>query len=196
MKALYRYHGPKQEAIKKPVVITEEIALWLGRMAVGEGGAYCSSEKLCCMFWALLNRYFLHRKRKKWPSFLYLMRRFSQPINPRWYRGGDLALKYAGTKYTTVAKFKRRERIASLGWNDFRWEMEDTIIKLENGLLPPPAKIINLDKHRISDWASHPNLPKKFPWGTTVQENGKRKDWFFENRHLADGRVVIDHWTR
>lgn len=194
MKARYLYHGPDHFSSRREVVIDEELALWLARMAVGEAGEEVSRESIACMCWAMLNRFFLHRARMKWRSFQYLVRRFSQPINPRWLPGGDLARKYAGTVYATPQKFRRRMRICSLNWGDMLWEIEEAIIDFEQGTLAPPTKVRLLQRNRISDWASHANLPKKFPWGIAVAERNGRKNWFFENKHLIPGHVVIDPW--
>ena len=193
MRATYLYHGPDEFSQSRHVVIDELTALWLARMAIGEGGEGVSQESVSAMVWAMLNRFFLHRARAKWPTFLYLVRRFSQPINPLWARGGKLAIKYANTKYTTEQKFERRERISSLQWADIPWDVEETIIAFEKGLCTVPASVLALERHRISDWASHQNLPNKFPWGIAFHER-HGFNWFMENRNLIEGHVVIDYW--
>ena len=186
----YRYNGPDSFSQTRTVRISDMIALWLARMCVGEGGQYCSIDSCRAMTWAMLNRFFLHTARKKWPSFLTMVKLFSQPINQRWSRGGDLARKYAGTKYTTEEKLDRREHIQSLEWSDISWHIEDAVLKFEEGLLLPSDEIFSLEKKRISNWASHENTPKKFPWGLSLGDN----NWFFEDRRLIEGTVVIDHW--
>jgi len=194
MLATYQYIGPDNFSSKRSVQIDDDMALWLGRMAVGESGKNVTGEEISCMCWAMLNRFFLHRQREKWRSFKYLVRRFSQPINPRWYRNGDLARKYANTEYTTEQKFRRRERISSLTWSQIGLEAGTTIEDFQLGLLEPPAEVLKLRKPRISDWASHKNLPKKFPWGIKIIDVGKRSNWFFENKRLIPGHVVVDYW--
>lgn len=196
MLATYRYIGPDNFSSRRSVQIDDDMALWLGRMAVGESGKKVTREELSAMCWAMLNRYFLHRQRMKWRSFKYLVRRFSQPINPRWYRNGDLARRHANTKYTTEAKFRRRERISGLTLDDFGWELEGSLSDFQEGLLEPPPGVLNLKKNRISDWASHKSLPKKFPWGIKIDEVKGRSNWFFENRKLIHGTVIVDYWHK
>lgn len=189
MIATYRYHGPDEFSSARTVQIDEDTALWLARMCVGEAGRTCSEEHVRALVWCYLNRFFLHRARKKWTTFLYAFSRHSQPVNPRWRRGGDLALKYAGTKYTTPQKMDRRERISSLAWSDVSWEIEDTVLKFEGGTAPPPEEFLLKFKSRCSDFASYKNIEKKFPWGVDMDGN-----YFFENRNLIEGTVVVDHW--
>jgi len=45
----------------------------------------------------------------------------------------------------------------------------------------------------MSDFASYPNIEKKFPGGIAM-ETHDGINWFFENRNLIDGHVVVDHW--
>lgn len=195
--AVYKYIGPDRYSTARSVEITDETALWLGRMTVGEGGFFCSEDKIAAMIWALLNRWFLHPQRLKWRSFLYLVRRFSQPINPRWARGGDLARKYANTVYTTEEKFKRREYISTLEWagdgGTIPYHIEQAIIEAQEGSLLPPQSVLDLRRPRISNWASHKNLKQKRPWGIAF-EQGQRFDWFFEDMKLIEGHVVVDPW--
>lgn len=195
MTAIYRYIGPDDFSSKRTVIIDDYTSLWLCRMAMGESMPYNREEEFEAMGWAMLNRFFLHRARKKWPTFLYMVQRFSQPINPRWARGGDLARKYANTEYTTEEKFRRRERISGLLWDEFPIGIRRTVWGFQHGDQPPPSKIVNLNKPRISNWASHPNLPKKRPWGITLATaREKRYNWFFEDKYLIPGRVVVDYW--
>jgi hypothetical protein len=189
MTATYRYLGPLESNRDRVCQIDEETALWAARMCVGEGGKKCSEEKASAMLWALMNRWFLHPGRRHWPTFLYLMRRFSQPINPRWQAGGDLARKYAGKPAASPERLARRARICALEWDDIpilvRWAVED----LQNGDSIPPDELFTLDHPRISNWASYPGLRERYPHG--IDFDG---DWFFKDQNLIRGSVVVDHW--
>jgi len=190
--ATYRYWGGNKANQKRQTIIDDEAALWAARMCVGEGGKRCSTKKAAAMLWAVMNRWMLHRARRYWPTYQYLMRRFSQPINPRWRKGGDLARKYAGTKYCTPARLRRRAKISSLTWDEIPEQIVEAVKAFQAGTLPPPTELHTLDKPRISNWASHKGLSKKYPWGISF-ERSKQPDWFFEDNLIA-GTVVVDHW--
>ena len=188
--ATYRYYGPNESSRERFTSIDDETALWAARMCVGEGGEKCSKDKAAAMLWALANRWFLHPASSRyWPSYLYLMRRFSQPINPRWQEGGDLARKYAGKKAGSPARLKRREHISSLTWEQIPEQIAEVVLAFQSGTLPPPAILLDMDRPRISNWASHNGLDKKYPWGIDFS-----KEWFFEDVRLIKGSVIVDYW--
>jgi hypothetical protein len=192
--AIYRYEGPNKSNNDRETIIDTETALWSARMIVGEGGYKCSEKKAAAMLWALMNRWFLHPARRHWPSYLYLMRRFSQPINPKWQRGGTLARKWINTKYTTEAKLKRREKISSLKTREIPDSINKMVEKFQAGSLQIPESVLTLEKPRISNWASHKGLNEKYPWGIKL-EGGKSYDWFFEDKNLIKGNVITDIFT-
>jgi hypothetical protein len=187
MIATYKYHGPNKA--KDPVQLNGVGAdlIWLARMCVGEGGMKCTRKKASAMMWSLMNRYFLHPGRKHWQSFFYLMRAFSQPINPRWAEGGDLARRYAGTKYATPARLKRREYISTLSQHDIPHTIRSAVHDFSRGELFPPDELAGTYMTRISNWASHKFLNEKYPWGVNISG-----DWFFEDENLVRGCVVVD----
>lgn len=191
--ASYRYFGPNDSNQDRSTVVDEETALWCARMCVGEGGKRCSEDKAAAMLWAIMNRWMLHSGRRHWPTYLYLLRRFSQPINPRWQTGGDLAKKYAGTEHCTPARMKRRAEICALKWSDIPVRIVKTVRAFQAGILPPPAALTEMERPRISNWASHKGLKQKYPWGVAF-EKSVRPDWFFEDKTLIAGRIVVDWW--
>jgi hypothetical protein len=143
------------------------------------------------MLWALMNRWMLHPARKKWSTYLFLMQRFSQPINPRWQRGGDMAEKYAGTEHCTEAKLQRREMISNLAWDEIPAQIVNSVNAFRAGTLLPPKGLQGLDKPRISNWASHKDLDQKYPWGIAFEQS-LQPDWFFEDKNLIRGNVNIE----
>jgi hypothetical protein len=163
MTATYRYLGPLESNRDRVCQIDEETALWAARMCVGEGGKKCSEEKASAMLWALMNRWFLHPGRRHWPTFLYLMRRFSQPINPRWQAGGDLARKYRNKPAGSPARLRRRARISSMLWYEIPITIQCVVTFFEAGELSPPWSLSKLDRPRISNWAS--GTPGAVPLG-------------------------------
>lgn len=194
--ATYRYWGPNEARRTRSMVVNDETALWAARICVGEGGAGCSADKASAMLWAIANRWFLHPASKRyWPSYLYLMRRFSQPINPRLQKGGDLARKYASTKHCTPARLRRLARISSLTREDIPERIADFVERFQAGTLPPPASVLKLKRPRVSNWASHRGLSRKYPWGIAFSRK-KNPDWFFEDARLIKGSVVVDFYRR
>lgn len=189
MTATYCYLGPIESNRDRVCQIDEETALWAARMCVGEGGRKCSEEKASAMLWALMNRWFLHPGRRHWPTYLDLMRRFSQPINPRWQAGGDLARKHRNKPACSPERLARRARICALEWGEFSMEIMETVMSFDAGLLRPPARLQFMDHPRISNWASYPGLKEKYPHGIDFEG-----DWFFEDANLIRGSVVVDHW--
>jgi len=165
--------------------IDDRTALWLARMLVGESGSDCTYEHASAMFWALLNRWFLHKYRKNWKNFLYMVRAFSQPINPRWQRNGDLAKKYKSSE----KKLKRRSQICRLKWsqidkiNPEYWHFVD---HLQRGVLEVPEYI----PFMVTNWAqSTKKMKNKYPEGIDICGN-----WFIEDEEIDEGYVVINHW--
>jgi hypothetical protein len=194
-RAVYRYVGSDKANQNRMAIVDDETFMWCARMCIGEGGQRCSADKASAMLWAIMNRWMLHPARQYWPTYLYLLRRFSQPINPRWQEGGDLAVKYAGTEHCTPARLKRRAAICNLKWSDFPESILQTVKSFQAGTLPPPVALTKMKRPRISNWASHKGLPKKYPWGTSFEKSAQ-PDWFFEDKTLIEGSVVVDWWFR
>lgn len=167
----------------KTLEITDDVALWLMRMVVGEGGAKCSTRKTSALCWAIVNRWFLWPGARHYSNFVDMMRAFSQPINPRWGRGGDLAIK-AQEAYCHPGKLKRRERICSMQFKDIPKPIRENVELFAKGELLGPE--LNIEKQRISNWASLKLTSTKYPWGVDIDG-----DWFFEDENLRDGEVVV-----
>lgn len=169
-----------------PLAITDDDVLWLMRMCVGEGGMDCSRNKAAAMMWSMINRWFLHPGRKHWPSFKHLLRRFSQPINPRWARGGDLAEKYKNTRFADPKRLKRRDKISNLKESEIPIDVSNAVMCFQFGTLFPPEILTRTAKSRISNWASLQSTPRRFPWGVDIDG-----DWFFEDERLRQGVVAV-----
>lgn len=164
--------------------------LWLGRMCVGERGARLFNEdEIAALLWATVNRYMLHPGRRHWPNFTFMLRRFSQPINPRWMAGGDLARRYAGRPEASPAKLKRRAKICALKWHQIPAKIRAAIARFSAGQLLPPAAVLEMPRNRISNWASYPSVDKKFGGGIWLKGN-----YFFEDKGLIPDVVLPDPW--
>ena len=191
MSVTFKYQGPRKnrEGRELRLDIDPKTQLWLMRMCYGEGGRDCSRIKAAAMLWAMVNRWFLHPGQRHWGPFHKMIRKFSQPINPRWLRGGDKAKEYAGTRFASESRLRRREKICNLTLDKIPDTIKATVIEFCKGEVFIPDAVINLHKSRVSDWASLPSTPRKYPWGVDIGG-----DWFFENKELVDGKIYIDYF--
>lgn len=185
MSAVYQYIRPGRRDV---LTMDDAIALWLMRMCVGEGGVRCPRRKAAMMMWAMVNRWFLHPGRKHWPTFLYMVRRFSQPINPRWQKGGDLAKRYAKTDAASPARLRRRAYISSMPAAKVPEKIRAVVKDFCDGLIPYPE---TRDNQIVTNWASLKSTPKKYHWGFDVDG-----DWFFEDRNIKEGYIRVLPATR
>lgn len=172
---------------RRECTIGDETALWMARMCVGEGGKKCSRGKASAMLWALMHRWHLWDRKGRYPTYQALMRAFSQPINPRWQAGGDLAEKWKGSMFASPARLLRRKRISSLKWEKIAPHIRAAVEDFQKGILFPPDNITTISRARITNWASLKKTPKKFPWGLDIDG-----DWFFEDDGILDGIVRIE----
>lgn len=177
----FMYEGPDKS--KGPLKIGRRKRLWLKRMVYGEGGRYCSAEKAYALCWAIVNRWFLWRGARHYWTFIRMMRRFSQPINPRWLAGGDLAEKYKGRNPASPQRLKRRARICRM--TKFPVVIDIAVEEFADGYIDPPMCLSDLEKPRINNWASLPTTPWKFPHGIDIDG-----DWFFEELSSKRGKVI------
>lgn len=176
------YKGPRGEC-----TLDDDTVLWAARMCVGEGGKKCSRGKASAMLWSLMHRWQLWDKKQRYPSYLSLMRAFSQPINPRWQAGGDLAEKWKGTVFASPARLLRRARISSLKWGEIAPHIRKAVEDFRDGLLFPPDVLTTISRARITNWASLSKTPKKYPHGVNIDG-----DWFFEDNGILDGIVRVE----
>jgi hypothetical protein len=170
---------------KRPLIIDDKKKLWLKRMIVGEGGRNCSATKANALIVAIINRWFLWKGSRKYPTFISMMRAFSQPINRRWMTGGDLARKYIGRNAASKQRLARRAQICAM--TKFPRIINSIVEALQNGeniIIWKIGETINCYTQRISNWASLKSTPKKYPWGMDIDG-----DWFFEDKNLISGVV-------
>jgi len=196
----YKYQGSDKRKQGLEFSVMDGDLIWLARMCVGEGGKSCPRDKASAMLWAMTNRYLLHPAMPKWvhaawvfdaagsnnSDFIGMVRMFSQPINPRWARGGDKAEKYKHTKFASKAKLKRRAWVSGLKTCDIPYEILKAVEDFADGMLFPPEVLTTMERPRISNWASLPSTPRNFPHGVNIGG-----DWFFEGKSLVDGCVIV-----
>ena len=166
--------------------ISDDDKIWLARMCLGEGGKKCSRDKASAMLWAVMNRWHLWDRRKRYTDYVALARAFSQPINPRWLPGGDLAKKWAGTRFASPARFARRLWVCHRPWDKIPETIRVAVSDFQAGELFPPDALHRLNRARITNWASLKSTPEKFPWGLDIDG-----DWFFEDVGIRDGVVLV-----
>lgn len=190
---IYRYNGQTKRLLFLPVkprqwIVDESTLLWLARMFVGEGGHDCYEHKARIMFYAILNRWMFWDKKRKFKTFLNLIRAFSQPINPLWQLGGKLAIKYHNTEFASPERLKRRAYICQLDWCEISLTLREVCDTIRFGypFYNLPDKIYEIPKPRLTNWASLPSTPKKYPWGIDIDG-----DWFFEDKNILNGTIDI-----
>jgi hypothetical protein len=188
MVAKYKYEGPNPQV--RETVIDDETALWCMRMCWGEGGKDCSRDKASAMLWAIMHRWNLWPGRKKFQSYQHLMRAFSQPINPKWQKGGVLAEKFKNKEAGSPARLRRRASICSLTEEKIKSkapQIYKAVKDFQDGALFMPDVFANAIKSRASNWASLPSTPKKNPQGFDIDG-----DWFFEDKNLIPGFIIVE----
>lgn len=167
--------------------ISDDDKIWMARMCLGEGGRNCSHDKASAMLWAIMYRWHLWDRNMRYNTYVDLMRAFSQPINPRWRAGGDLADRWMGTPFATPARLARRAWISSRSWDKIPAKIREAVLNFQTGELFPPEVLTTIDRARITNWASLKSTPRKFPWGVDIDG-----DWFFEDNNIRDGIVLIE----
>lgn len=97
--------------------LTDEDILWAARAAACEGGGETS---MTAALWTWARRFALPSRRDQFSSLASLIRAHSQPVNPRWARGGEFCApggRYADTRFCSEDKLQRREWCASWAWH-------------------------------------------------------------------------------
>lgn len=185
------------------LALDSEDFIWVCRMVVGERSSriHHDTTEIAAMLWAMVNRYLLHPGLPKWlafakkhkiegSSFTQMIRLFSQPINPRWSIGGDLARKYRNHPAGSKARLKRRARIQALQINKIPKKVREDVAKFFRGELAPPDEFFSVPKFRISNWASYRGVESSHPGGVWVKGN-----YFLEDKALRSGIVVVNPWA-
>jgi len=116
--------------------MTDDDLLWSLKMIYGESGNDLNDA--ACVLWCMVNRFVLVKDQYKGKSFEYLIRSYSQPINPRWYRDGVFGIQYKGKESATEDKFKRREQILNMKKEDFPQNLQELIQNWSLGKIPNP----------------------------------------------------------
>lgn len=170
----YTYDG-------RSVVIDSETALWAMRMLIGEGWRHGKGE---AVLMAMLNR-FLHGK-KRYRSFLVMIRLFSQPINDRWLPGGD-KFKAAAKKTdplsiqsTSAAAVARRKRIHAIKWEDVPPGVKKMVMDFAEHKLKYPPRFVN---NLYDNFASYPGVDRLRPGGIWYG-----REYFFEDAKSKRGK--------
>lgn len=111
------------KAVQQPAYVpTRTDRLWLLRAVAGEGPRHQEVAQ------ALVNRFLFLRATRPhlYPTLHSLVRAYSQPVNPRWQRGGDkweAAWERATTekqRRTLLARHKRRDKYSRMRTFDAR----------------------------------------------------------------------------
>jgi hypothetical protein len=176
------YVGPH-----KVYALDETDKLWLGRALYGEG--WGTAEERAAICWALMYRFMLRPGDKSTTSFTSLIRGFSQPVNPKWYEGGEICRNPSPKQASgcTAAKYERRRKIAAMSWEELPHEIRSDVEAFANGQLFPPEVISTSSSFpHISDWASYKGVEQACPNGLWIGKN-----WFCQNPNLYPFEVLV-----
>lgn len=117
--------------------LTDEDIEWTLRMIYGESGNDLLDG--ACVLWCMTQRLCSLRETYKNKNFTNLIRAYSQPINPLWYREGRLAKVYAHTMAATELKFKRREKIRDMKLSEIPVGIHKLVELWSEAKLPNPV---------------------------------------------------------
>lgn len=110
MPGIYQ-HGETTYKLTETDIDTLARALW------GEAGGEAPTDHYAAVSWTMIQRWLRWpggNALDRWPSFSAFIKAFSQPVNPRWARGGDLAAKHPD--YATPEMLARRDKIQNTPW--------------------------------------------------------------------------------
>lgn len=111
--------------------LSPEDKLWAAKMIKGEGGSPPA------VLWTMAARFAMARG----AGFAAFIRSYSQPINPRWYRDGELCReggRFAGTDSCSETRLRKRERILAMAAADLRPELLQ-VEQWARGQVPNPV---------------------------------------------------------
>lgn len=141
--------------------VTPEDVLWLARAVEAES---LDDEKPLDdrrVAQTLVNCFCLIASEHRNYTLTRFVRQYAQPVNPRWYPGGDLHLKWAARGQDIAAKAAARRDVHSVR-NDFGWECVDAV---DRALIEGPVDIPRNCTDYAAKWidASHKYEPLTDP---------------------------------
>jgi hypothetical protein len=151
--------------------LTREDVGWAAKMAAFEGDP---AEVL----WTMTQRFALTYPGQRWPSFTYFIRKFSQPINPDWYRGGKHCTRGGrgeGTLFCGEEKLGKRDRVRVMTWDELVAERPEAVaitLQWAQGLLPNPVP-------RAVNFAVPTRVRAYMDRKPDTQVVAKKGNWFF-----------------
>lgn len=161
----------------KDLRLTETDRIWTARMVDAEGGG--TEAEAALLLWTMIQRkywgvgpYTVNNPVPRafggdsWTEFI---RKFSQPINPAWYRDGRMCRpggRWAGTEGCAENRLARRERLARTsirGLKPLARRMADLFMA---GQVPRPPSAIGVINFRARDEADVAAPLATFPFRT------------------------------
>ncbi len=125
--------------------LTERDLVWAARMVVGEGATDGPA-----VLWAMTQRFMLPQVRRRFRTFSSFIRAYSQPINPRWTRGGEFCRpggRFSRTRLCRPEVLDRRDRVARLRSSEIPRSVREVVRRWSQARLPNPVP-------RTTDFAS------------------------------------------
>ncbi len=119
--------------------LTEEDVLTGARGAWGESSDPAGAA---AVLWTWTQRHATPRYRRNYPSLASLIRAHSQPVNPRWARGGEFCGpggRYEGTDHCAEERLARRERYRTASYASIPAQVRAVVERWATASLPNPV---------------------------------------------------------
>lgn len=185
---------------KRVYALTENDKLWLARAIAGETGEHLKNiDGPAAVAWSMMNRFLLTKGQDVWPTFANLLRNYSQPINPKWYRGGSICANPSKVQAPACndKAYQHREYISNLRWQDIDRGIRDFVEAFAEGNVTLPDSVLSLPYWRITDFAAFHRkeyADREIGFnsnGRVFDKNTKLTNWFFEIKGILDCEVHV-----
>lgn len=107
--------------------LTWEDLLWAAKMLIGEcGDNNAATVEGAAVLWCMASRWTVG----SWSTYKTLILQYSQPINPRWRRDGELCApggRYSGRTECRPEILDRRQALANLTWDDIATDIKEIV---------------------------------------------------------------------
>jgi hypothetical protein len=185
---------------KRVYALTEEDKLWLARCIAGETGDHPKNfDGPAAVAWSMMNRFLLVKGQEAWPTFTSLLRNYSQPINPKWARGGAKCPVASLSKDDLCSEdaLQRRARITGLAWQNINIAIRNFVESFAEGNVTMPDAVLRLPYWRITDFAAfhrkeYTDREIGFDLnGIVTDKDARHTNWFFEIKGILDCEVHV-----
>jgi hypothetical protein len=177
--------------------LTTTDVVWAARMVVGEG-----AEDASAILWTMTQRF---GGLQAWDTFTELLRAYSQPINPLWYRDGACCApgatgcptrNSAGSPACSERAFARRTRITNLAWDEIPAHVRRTVLQWARAELPNPVpQAVHFAAPRLVERNLSPTYQLVHRGRSWFAAQGRSLSWAPDHVTMAPGRPAMWPWV-